>query len=49
MHADLLALLLLLAAGMVFWLAWSGNYWAVGRALGLPMTAPASSSQSKAA
>ena len=36
---DLLAVLLIFAAGAIFWLAWSGNYGAVAVALGMPMTA----------
>ena len=38
--ADMLALLFIAAACVIFWLAWSGNYGAVAIALGKHMTAP---------
>jgi hypothetical protein len=36
---DLLAVLLIVAAVVIFWLAFSDNYGAVWIALGMPMTA----------
>lgn len=45
---NLLALLLLFLAGVLLWLAYSGNYVATFQALGLPYRGGAAATQQKA-